>query len=105
MAGWSVSKSVFESITPFAFAAGNPAICPARVPPLPPQPPYHAPLSLSKIPMALLVHASFLSGTFSGLVARSVALGKMFPKVLTLGMEIRIKVADYVRDRIIASRR
>ena len=55
--------------------------------------------------MALLVHASFLSGTFSGLVARSVALGKMFPKVLTLGMEIRIKVADYVRDRIIASRR
>lgn len=34
----------------------------------------------------------------------TVTLSKKFPDTLMLGMEIRVKVADYVRDRVIALR-
>jgi len=34
-----------------------------------------------------------------------VTLGEMFPEKLSIGMEIRVKVSDYVVDRIAALRR
>jgi tRNA (guanine-N7-)-methyltransferase len=34
----------------------------------------------------------------------TVKLSAMFPETLSLGLEIRLKVSDYVRDRIIALR-
>lgn len=34
----------------------------------------------------------------------SVTLSPMFPETLMIGMEIRVKVSDYVNDRILALR-
>ncbi len=34
-----------------------------------------------------------------------VVLAKLYPDQLSLGIEIRVKVADYVRDRIAALRK
>lgn len=40
----------------------------------------------------------------TAVIPAAVKLAAMFPAVLSLGMEIRVKVSDYVRDRIAALR-
>ena len=50
-----------------------------------------------KMPCMCQVH-------FSAFLLITVSLSPMFPKTLMLGMEIRMKVSDYVQDRIKALR-
>lgn len=42
--------------------------------------------------------------TICFIISVSVALSTMFPEKLMIGMEIRVKVSDYVMDRIAALR-
>ena len=62
---------------------------------------YHVPKSEQELSPKKVTFADIGCG-YGGLL---VSLSTMFPEDLVLGMEIRVKVSDYVRDRIEALRK
>ncbi|XP_043107476.1 tRNA (guanine-N(7)-)-methyltransferase [Puntigrus tetrazona] len=66
-------------------------------------PEYFQPLSGSEKPDKLSAQVEFadIGCGYGGLL---VALSKLFPERLALGLEIRVKVSDYVQDRIVSLR-